>query len=60
MLENLAKKTVNDGKVLNDAIADAKSASLQLITWLEKQLPNKNGPSGIGKENYTWNFLACS
>ena len=56
MLEDLATKTKNDGKELNDAITDAKRVSLQLIAWLEKQLPNKNGLSGIGKENYTWHL----
>ena len=56
MLEDLAKKTDNAGNELNEAIANAKTASLQFITWLEKQLPNKKGPSGIGKENYTWHL----
>jgi hypothetical protein len=27
-----------------------------LITWLEKELPKKNGPSGIGKQHYTWHL----
>ena len=26
------------------------------VTWLEEQAPAKNGPSGIGKENYTWSL----
>ena len=56
MLEELAKNTVNDANELKDVIAEAKNAGLKLITWLEKQLPNKNGPSGIGKENYTWHL----
>jgi hypothetical protein len=56
MLDELASKTTGNGKELKEAVADAKTASLQLIAWLEKQLPNKNGPSGIGKENYTWHL----
>ena len=56
ILEELAAKTKNEGKELKDAIVNAKVANLQLIGWLEKQLPNKNGPSGIGKENYTWHL----
>ncbi len=56
MLDDLANTTTGNGAALKDAIADAKTASLQLIAWLEKQLPNKNGPSGIGKENYTWHL----
>tara|TARA_R110002096_G_scaffold433632_1_gene652767 strand:- start:1102 stop:2673 length:1572 start_codon:yes stop_codon:yes gene_type:complete len=36
------------------ALHDARAASLKLAEWLEEQAPQKNGPSGIGKENYTW------
>jgi hypothetical protein len=56
MLEELEKKTVNNSAALKDAIAQAKGASVQLVNWLEKQLPLKNGPSGIGKEYYTWHL----
>ena len=56
MLKELATKTINDGKELKEAIANAAVASEQLIGWLQKQLPNKKGPSGIGKENYTWHL----
>ncbi|MEP7254176.1 MAG: DUF885 family protein [Ferruginibacter sp.] len=56
ILEELAKNTGNNGNELKDVIAEAKNAGLKLIAWLEKQLPNKNGPSGIGKENYTWHL----
>jgi len=56
MLDELANKTTGNSAALKEAIADAKSASLQFIAWLEKQLPGKKGPSGIGKENYTWHL----
>ena len=56
MLEDLEKKKIANSKLLQDAVANAKSASVQLIAWLQKQLPNKKGPSGIGKENYTWHL----
>lgn len=36
--------------VINEAI----SATSDLANWLEKQTSSKTGPSGIGKENYTW------
>ena len=36
------------------AVKDAQDATRDFISWLEEQAPNKNGPSGIGKENYTW------
>lgn len=36
------------------AIDQAILATQDLVTWLEEQAPSKTGPSGIGKENYTW------
>lgn len=36
--------------VLNDAIQSTD----QLAAWLENESSSKTGPSGIGKENYTW------
>ena len=56
MLDELAGKTTNNSSELKNAVAAAKNASLELITWLQKQLPFKNGNSGIGKENYNWHL----
>lgn len=36
------------------ALADAIEASEQFVTWLEEESLEKTGPSGIGKDNYTW------
>ncbi|MFN3840498.1 MAG: hypothetical protein ACK4RF_07305 [Cyclobacteriaceae bacterium] len=36
------------------AIEEAMNSTAALAEWLEKQAPQKTGPSGIGKENYTW------
>jgi len=37
------------------AVLDAsKRATDELVAWLEAEAPKKTGPSGIGKENYTW------
>ncbi len=35
-------------------LAEAKTATGAFIAWLEQQAPSKTGPSGIGKDNYTW------
>ncbi len=35
-------------------IAKCQTATEELIVWLEDQAPSKTGPSGIGKDNYTW------
>ena len=39
---------------LRNIIADCQAATRNLIAWLEEQAPSKTGPSGIGKDNYTW------
>ena len=36
------------------AAREAIEATDQFVDWLEQQASNKTGPSGIGKENYTW------
>jgi len=35
-------------------IEEAKIATQNFIEWLENESTNKTGPSGIGKDNYTW------
>lgn len=36
------------------AIKKAIGTTDELVAWLEKEAKTKTGPSGIGKENYTW------
>ena len=36
------------------AIQTAITSTDGLVTWLEKEASSKTGPSGIGKDNYTW------
>jgi uncharacterized protein (DUF885 family) len=36
------------------AVTSARSATDEFVAWLEKLAPTKTGPSGVGKENYTW------
>lgn len=35
-------------------IAEAKQATDGFVGWLEQLAPTKTGPSGVGKDNYTW------
>lgn len=51
-LRRLAESTEND--VVREAAIDAAEATASFHEWLEAELPNKNGPSGVGKEAYTW------
>ncbi len=39
---------------MDAAISAARAATTELVSWLEEQAPSKTGPSGIGKDNYTW------
>jgi hypothetical protein len=36
------------------AIGDARKATDDFIVWLEEMAPSKTGPSGVGKDNYSW------
>ena len=33
---------------------ECRMATDELVAWLEEEAPKKDGPSGIGKDNYTW------
>ncbi len=39
---------------LAQAIAASRTATEELVAWLEEQASTKTGPSGIGRDNYTW------
>ncbi len=55
-LDALAKKTAGSGQALQNAIQAARAATERFVAWLDRQAPSKTGPSGIGKEHYTWNL----
>ena len=42
------------GEPLKQALAAAQEATQAFVGWLNEQAPSKTGPSGIGKDNYTW------
>ena len=54
-LDNIAE-TVGDAASsdLTAAIMAAQEATDELVAWLQQEAPSKTGPSGVGKENYTW------
>ena len=39
---------------LKAAVQHAQRATDEFIEWLAGEAPGKTGPSGVGKENYTW------
>jgi len=53
-LVELAAKTQSNGAELKTTVENARLATTAFIEWLEIQSPSKTGPSGIGKDNYTW------
>lgn len=54
-LEQLSIKVNPLGNAeLNAVLKQASESTQSLITWLQTQGQTKTGPSGIGKENYTW------
>jgi hypothetical protein len=53
-LKTLAGRTRQSGSELKHAIAAASQATGEFVRWLEAQAPAKTGPSGVGKDNYTW------
>jgi len=50
----LEKEGVRKSKKLVSAIEEAIGSTDEFVAWLEGQAETKTGPSGIGKENYTW------
>jgi len=36
------------------ALDAAQDATERMVLWLEAEAPSRTGPSGIGRENYTW------
>lgn len=53
-LAALAESTAGNGPELKAAVQAARDATAGFVGWLQQQAPRKTGPSGIGKDNYTW------
>lgn len=45
---------IKEDKNILAAINEAIQSTDNLVSWLEEKAKSKDGPSGIGKENYTW------
>jgi hypothetical protein len=53
-LRTLAGRVPASDNVLASATESALSATNNFAGWLRSEAPKKTGPSGIGKEQYTW------
>jgi hypothetical protein len=50
----LSMPGVSEQQDVVTVVKEAIASTNDLATWLEKESASKTGPSGIGKENYTW------
>lgn len=50
----LALAGVKEDEDLSTSIESAIASTNDFVTWLKEEGKTKTGPSGIGKENYTW------
>jgi len=50
----LEQPGVADNPELVAAVEAAVASTNELAAWLEAEAPSKSGPSGIGKDHYTW------
>jgi len=53
-LRELGTRLGSSDGALASAAAAARTATNDFATWLQAEAPKKTGPSGIGKEQYTW------
>jgi hypothetical protein len=53
-LRTLAARVAAEDTALATATAEARAATDSFAQWLRGEAPKKTGPSGIGKEHYTW------
>lgn len=53
-LGQLATRAGRADAALTDAITAAREATDAFADWLKAEAPKKTGPSGIGREHYTW------
>ncbi len=53
-LTDLEQKVASGGKEVRGAVTEARQATASFVAWLEEKAPSKTGPSGLGKESYTW------
>jgi hypothetical protein len=53
-LRAYAERVAGASGALDRALAEAARASDDFADWLEGELPGKTGPSGVGRDAYTW------
>ncbi|MEM6775260.1 MAG: hypothetical protein AAF640_10450 [Pseudomonadota bacterium] len=55
LIEDIREKLGGGASAEMTAALDAaKGASMELVAWLEAEAPMKTGPSGVGRDEYSW------
>jgi hypothetical protein len=55
-LAQVAEKTKGYSRELRLAVEKARTANRDFVAWLQQQASGKTGPSGLGKDDYTWHL----
>jgi hypothetical protein len=55
-LETLSSRIPGAGSGLQAAVREALEETVAFSAWLQERASSKTGPSGVGKENYTWHL----
>jgi hypothetical protein len=53
-LTRYAASIASSNPDLGPDVDAARAATDQMVAWLERELPSRTGPSGIGVDNYDW------
>lgn len=53
-LASFAARVPDAREDLEAAVAEARAATVAFRDWIESESAGKTGPSGVGKEHYTW------
>jgi len=54
LLKQIRTKIGSPSQKMTAALNEASAATDELVAWLNAELPSKTGPSGVGRDNYTW------
>lgn len=54
LLAQIREQIRSPSPEMTSALDEASAATGDLVSWLKAKLPSKDGPSGVGRDNYTW------
>ncbi|TCO77035.1 DUF885 family protein [Chromatocurvus halotolerans] len=54
LLDQIREQIASPSEAMTAALDEASAATAELVSWLNEELPSKDGPSGVGRDNYSW------